>query len=71
MKETIEKRLTILQNLVKLKVNLCRSEAEFFEDWGKGYSNNKEAADAFQIAADNLRFIAKQLEDAWLLSKID
>lgn len=69
MKESIEMQLMILQDHVKLKANFCRSQAEFFEDWGKVYFNNKEAADAYQMAADNLRFIANQLEDAWLLSK--
>lgn len=69
MKEIIEMRLMALQDHVKLKVNFCRSQAEFFEDWGKVYSNNKEAADAYQMAADNLRFIADQLDDSWLLSK--
>ena len=60
-------RLMFLQDHVKLKVNFCRRQAEFFEDWGKVYSNNKDAADAYQMAADNLRFIADQLEEAWLL----
>lgn len=69
MKETIEMRLIVLQDNVKLKVNFCRRQAEFFEDWGKVYSNNKEAADAYQMAADNLRFIADQLDNAWQLSK--
>lgn len=69
MKETNERRLEFFQDSVKLKVNFCRSQADFFEDWGKVYSNNKEAADAYQMAADNLRFIANQLDDAWLLSK--
>ena len=69
MKETIEMRLMVLQDNVKLKVNFCCSQAEFFEDWGKVYSNNKEASDAYQMAADNLRFIADQLDNAWELSK--
>ena len=69
MKETNEMQLMVLQDQVKLKVNFCRRQAEFFENWGKVYSNNKEAADAYQMAADNLRFIANQLDDAWLLSK--
>lgn len=69
MKESIEKQLIILQDDVKMKVNFCRRQAEFYEFWGKFYSNNKEAVDAYQMAADNLRFIADQLEEAWLLSK--
>lgn len=69
MKESIEMRLMRLQDHVKLKANFCRSQAEFFEDWGKVYSNNKEAVDAYQMAADNLRFIADQLDESWQLSK--
>lgn len=69
MKEIIEMELMALLDHVKLKVNFCRRQAEFFEDWGKVYSNNKEAADAYQMAADNLRFIADQLDESWLLSK--
>lgn len=69
MKESVEMRLMRLQDHVKLKVNFCRSQAEFFEDWGKVYSNNKEAADAYQMAADNLRFLCEQLDNAWQLSK--
>lgn len=69
MKETIEMRLMVLQDHVKLKVNFCRRQADFFEDWGKVYFQNKEASDAYQMAADNLRFIAGQLDDAWQLSK--
>lgn len=69
MKETIECLLDSLQVSVKLKVNFCRRQAEFFEDFGKFYSNNKEAAHAYQMAADNLRFIADQLDDAWQFSK--
>lgn len=69
MKETIEKRLMVLQDNVKLKVNFCRSQADFFDDWGKVYSNNQESADAYRMAADNLRFIAEQLDDAWKLSQ--
>lgn len=69
MKETIEKQSRVLQDHVKLMENFCRRQAYFFEDWGKVYSNNKEAADAYQMAADNLRFIANQLDDALQLSK--
>ena len=65
MKESIENQLINLQDHVKLMLNFCRRQAAFFEDWGKVYSNNKEAADAYQMAADNLRFIADQLDDAW------
>lgn len=65
MKEKTERRLTILQNLIKLKVNFCRRQADFFDDWGKVNTNNQEAADAYRMAADNLRFIAEQLDDAW------
>ena len=69
MKETIEARLWVLQDHVKLMTNFCTRQAYFFEDWGKVYSNNKEALEAYQMAADNLRFIAGQLNDAWELSK--
>lgn len=69
MKETIERRMETLQDIVKLKVNFCRSQADFFDDWGKVYSNNQEVADAYRMAADNLRFIADLLEDAWQRSK--
>lgn len=69
MKEFIEMQLMILLDDVKQKVNFCRRQAEFFEDWGKVYSNNKEDADAYQMAADNLRYIADQLDDALQLSK--
>lgn len=69
MKETIEKRLDALQVSVKLKIDFCKRQADFFEDWGKVYSDNEEAASTHRMAADNLRFIAEQLEDALQLSK--
>lgn len=68
MKETNDRRLEALRLSVKLNVNFCRSHADFFDDWGKVYSYNQEAADAYRIAADNLRFIAEQLDDALQLS---
>ena len=69
MKELNEMRLKVLQDQVILKVDFCRRQADFFNDWGKVYSNNQEAADAYQMAADNLRFIADQLEKSYELSK--
>ena len=71
MKETKDRRLEALQVCVKMKVNFCRSQADFFDDWCKVYSNNQEAADAYRMAADNLRFIAEQLDDAWRLSQYE
>ena len=69
MKETIERRLVTLQDSVMLKVKFLRSHADFYDAWGKMFSNNQEASDAYRMAADNLRFISDQLYDAWQLSK--
>lgn len=69
MKNVTNEALEILRDHVTLKVAFCRSQASFFESWGKVYASNKEAMDAYTMAADNLRFIADQLEDSLRITK--